>query len=433
MTKMPALCHISTALAYVALSATPAGAQQATELAPLRAELQALREQQAIITRRIDQIETAMVTLESGAKSSSSAATLTQPQPPSSATEPTPKPDGMSRLVVSGDARIRYESNWGGALRNRDRMALRARLRANYKILDWLSVGGQIVTGDPDDPNSSDMTLGNFADDFQIALDQVWIKAQLGEGVEVVAGKFPQPFVRTDMVWEADVSPQGLGFGLRHDFGESAGFLANGIYFVIDESAGGPDSRMIGGQGVAWFKPVDELKLDIALGYYNFRLASLAGGDTGDFRSNRMLAGRYLSNYKLLDNIVVADWYGLGQRWPVKLTADLVHNFGAPRGMGDGIFLQAQAGRLVSESDWRLGYSYSNTDVDAVLAAFSEDNTALATNSIQHGVAFDWVLRSHLKLGINYYRYKAKEAAVGLGFFDGRWLDRLRVNFMVEF
>ncbi|WP_350283865.1 hypothetical protein [Nitrosomonas sp.] len=37
--------------------------------------------------------------------------------------------------------------------RNRD--VLRARLRAAYAVNDWLAIGGQLATGDPDDPHST--------------------------------------------------------------------------------------------------------------------------------------------------------------------------------------------------------------------------------------------------------------------------------------
>src|SRR3546814_9282102 len=84
-----------------------------------------------------------------------------------------------------------------------------ARLRATYKIDDHFAVGARIATGDPDDPNSTDVTLGNFVDDFQVSLDQAWIRYTNG-GLTAHAGKFAQQFQRTDMLWDGDVSPQGV-------------------------------------------------------------------------------------------------------------------------------------------------------------------------------------------------------------------------------
>ena len=44
---------------------------------------------------------------------------------------------------MSGDIRLRYESNFGDRnARNRDRGVLRARLRGSYAVTDEISIGG---------------------------------------------------------------------------------------------------------------------------------------------------------------------------------------------------------------------------------------------------------------------------------------------------
>jgi hypothetical protein len=74
---------------------------------------------------------------------------------------------------IDGDFRLRYESNYDDAgSRDWDRGVLRARLRAGYTVNDRLTLAGQVVTGDPDDPNSADVTLSNFNDDFDVSIDQ---------------------------------------------------------------------------------------------------------------------------------------------------------------------------------------------------------------------------------------------------------------------
>src|SRR3546814_8637657 len=66
-------------------------------------------------------------------------------------------------------------------------------------------------------------------------------------GLTAHAGKFPQPFQRTDMLWDGDVSPQGAALAYTADLG-GAKVDARGIYFVIDEAAVARDSDMLGGQ-----------------------------------------------------------------------------------------------------------------------------------------------------------------------------------------
>src|SRR3546814_9996259 len=58
----------------------------------------------------------------------------------------------------------------------------------------------------------------------------------------------PQPFARTDLVWDGDVNPQGIGTTYKAPLANGGSFRANALAFLVDESAGGPDSRMFGGQ-----------------------------------------------------------------------------------------------------------------------------------------------------------------------------------------
>lgn len=195
-------------VALLLLSVPPAHAQaedsahQAT-IAELRAAVQALQTQQLLTQARIEELEAALArhdgTPASVTMATGSEATIAGAQTPSaSATAPAGMPS--SRLALSGDMRVRYESNFGiQGVRNRDRSVLRARLRAAYTVNDWLTVGGQLTTGDPDDPNSTDITLSKFDDDLHVSLDQAYIRLAPGN-FQIHLGKIPQPFIRTELV-----------------------------------------------------------------------------------------------------------------------------------------------------------------------------------------------------------------------------------------
>lgn len=305
---------------------------------------------------------------------------------------------------------------------------LRARLRAAYAVNDWLTIGGQLATGDPDDPNSTDMTLSNFNDDLQVSLDQAYIRLAPGN-FEVHLGKIPQPFVRTELLWDGDVSPQGISASYAAFLGGMQ-LKANALYFIVDEAAAGPDSRMIGGQ-LAMETPPAGLQAELAVGYYDYSLPSLAGAAEGDFRSNLFANGRYLSDFDLLDVIAAVTWHGLGERWPVRIVGDYVHNFGAATGADTGFGIDLLVGRASQPGDWRFTYGYASAETDAVLAAFSHDNTTLAMNYLQHMLAIDFVLRPNLILNATYYRYRQKDRPAALALPD--WQNRLRLNLMVDF
>jgi len=56
----------------------------------------------------------------------------------------------------------------------------------------------QVATDDPDYPNSVDVTLGNFVDDFQVTLDQAWVRYKRGD---LAAYASLTPNLQLDPLW----------------------------------------------------------------------------------------------------------------------------------------------------------------------------------------------------------------------------------------
>ena len=125
-----------------------------------------------------------------------------------------------SRLTPYGDFRLRHESSFAQDSRSdRHRLRLRFRLGATYRISDEITAGVRIVTGDADDPNSPHATIGDVFDNLEISLDRAFIsyRPQSLAGFFVTAGKFAHPFetnpVYGELLWDADVHPEGLALG----------------------------------------------------------------------------------------------------------------------------------------------------------------------------------------------------------------------------
>lgn len=418
-------------LAATALTLAPSAHAQEDRLAALE---RLLAEQQ----QRIEQLETMVARQadmpgQTGTPTPVVALPAPAPTPSAPVIAAAPASEGAFRipgLDVSGDLRVRQEWNYGGA-RDRSRSAVRARLRASYAVSDSFSVGTQIATGDPDDPNSTDVTLGNFVDDFAVSLDQAWVRYQSG-GFTAYAGKFPQIFQRTDMLWDGDVSPQGAAIAYAAKLGE-ARLDARALWFVIDEAAAARDSDMLGGQ-IALSAPLGSaLKAGVTGSYYHYRLGSVAGADAGDFRGNLLSGGRYLSDFHLIEGIGTIGWTGVSPRWPVTFTADYVRNLGAAIAGDTAFNLELAAGRTAKPGDWRLAYNYSEVEVDAVLAAFSHDNIDLATNYRLHGLGLSYVPVSNLQLDLLWYHYRPLDRAYAGALPPSDWVDRIRLAFMVSF
>ena len=120
-------------------------------------------------------------------------------------------------MALYGDFRLRYEGDFDLEEQpDRHRARIRFRLGANYEVVDDLLIGARIVTGDRGDPNSPHVTLGDGFKDFEISLDRAFASYRPGwfEGSSLTAGKLAHPFDRNpvygELVWDADVQPEGI-------------------------------------------------------------------------------------------------------------------------------------------------------------------------------------------------------------------------------
>jgi len=401
-------------LPIVARGAEPPGESLRAEIAELRAELARIdalqRETQAKLVRLESEISEER----------------TSPPPPAPATAAAASIVAPTRLTVTGDLRLRTQGDYADSAPDRISGQVRGRLGATYAVNDRLQLGARLVTGDPDDPNSVDAQLSNFDDDLQVSLDLAYLQLSLGD-LRVYGGKIPQPFVRTELVWDGDVNPQGLGAVYRRPLADGA-LRAAGLFFVVDESAAGADSTMRGLQLGFESPAFGAWSFDASAAYYDYQLGSVAGADGGDFRSNlRDARGNYLSDFNIGDLIVGATWSGLGRRWPVKVIGDYAHNFGAATRADTGWGIDLIVGRAREPADWRLTYGYSQTESDAVFAAFSSDNIALATNYRQHALTLDYVPKARTTLSAIWYHYRPYR-----GVADPDWIERIRLAFMVS-
>lgn len=437
-----------TALALAVCSGVRAQTPAAPDVAEVRKQIEALRAEQARIAEWQARTEASIRALEASVGIASPPANGPGPDPvteanpiarsanaaPMPPVAAAPESALASRLNVAGDMRVRAQADRSND-RAPDRYSaqVRGRVGVTYAVSDVVSVGARLVTGDFNDPNSTDVQLSGFDNKFPISLDLAYTKLDFGS-TQVYGGKIPQPFVRTELVWDGDVTPQGISANYKLPLGSGGTVKANALYFVIDEQAAGPDSTMAGGQLVYESPALGAWKFDTAASYYHYSLGSIAGADAGDFRTNlRKPDGSYLSQFHLGDLIVGATYSGLGERWPVRVVADYVHNFGAATPEDTGYGIDVLLGRAGKVGDWRVGYGYSVAETDAVFSAFSQDNTSLATNYRQHLLSADYVVAPGTSVNATWAHYKPDNAIDTPSFDPNDWLDRFRVALLVTF
>ncbi|MGH7614700.1 MAG: putative porin, partial [Gemmatimonadales bacterium] len=288
----------------------------------------------------------------------------------------------------NGDFRLRYEyTTRGNGAPNIDKEVVRLRAGITYPMRDYLTVRARIATGSPGDPNSTDITLGQFVDDLAFSIDLASVEVSRPRW-GLIGGKFTNPFLTTELVWDGDVNPQGMVGRLKAgNEGNVTGTLTT-LYFVIDQQAGDTGSDMAGGQVALKAKAGARWQVTAAAGYYDYRIRSLALADAGDIRGNRLApgGGRYLSDFDLLNALVTVDYTGFGERFPLRVVGDYVHNSGA-NDLNTGWAADVYVGRVTRPGETRWRYGYAVAETDAILAAFAHDNTTLGTNSETHTLA----------------------------------------------
>lgn len=144
----------------------------------------------------------------------------------------------LTELEIYGDARVRYEVRNGNSgppstlvtnpndaqQRNRHRYRLRLGLRGTL-VDDWF-FGIRLETSTSN--RSTNVTFGDDAGPFGKTSDGAFIgQAYLGysgfKDIRLTAGRIPNPFVTTPMVWDGDINPEGFSQQYKHTFNISLG------------------------------------------------------------------------------------------------------------------------------------------------------------------------------------------------------------------
>ena len=151
------------------------------------------------------------------------------------------------RLDVSGDFRTRYElTDYDDETRDRQRLRIRFRLQATWKIDQHWTVGVRGATGNPDDPRSSNQTLDGGFEKFDFSLDRAYVRFKKA-GATAWFGKFAHPFKNFQaypgMIWDGDIQPEGMAGKWEGDY-----FFTAASFYLLDEKSSDSDLRMLAGQ-----------------------------------------------------------------------------------------------------------------------------------------------------------------------------------------
>jgi hypothetical protein len=328
-------------------------------------------------------------------------------------------------------------------LHDRTRDRIRMRLGINAKVADEVAVGVRLASGNTTDRVSTNQTLGGSGDKTALLIDRAFVKIDPTEWLSLKAGRLPNPWFSTEMIWSDNLNFDGLAATASwwSEDGKWGPFATLGWFPVKEENPGVRGQRsLVGAQAGSQMDLSERTRLKFGLAYY--RYYNIAGrddsasyytytsGTTTTYAADPTTVGRYdyesglrqKGNTVFETNPASSD---LDPRWglaynfaPVALTAsaefahfnpysllvsaeyvyntafdvgDFQRRAGAafagvnPGGRRDGYQLKLAFGALdVREAgQWQVSASYRHVGSDAVLDAFTDGDLGLGGTNLK--------------------------------------------------
>jgi len=283
----------------------------------------------------------------------------------------------LKDFKFKGDLRLRYENIYDqteGDEDYQDRDCGRLCLRAGFE--KELHPDLKVITrfaGGADEAASSSQTIGDAFEDKDFWIDQVY-KPAFAPGLEIGGGKFKNPSVHTEIVWDSDVNPEGAYEKYSctgWKYFES--FVTLGQMWIYERKRE-KDASLLAWQGGFTVKPLSDVKWTIACAYYDYN--NLDPDLAEDYADRNSLTpdGHYLYDCHILNLASFLDFKIA--KIPVRLYFDYVKNQDNDVEKDTGYAAGFKLGKTKKKGDWEISCKYADVESDAVIGAFCDGDFA---------------------------------------------------------
>jgi Putative porin len=401
----------------------------------------------------------------------------------------------VGRFRLNGDVRVRGESFFQNGTQDRNRARIRVRFGFDGKLNDDFIAGVALASGSLGDPTSTNETMTNFFDRKTIAIDRGYITYNpvAHKWISVTGGKFAYSWIRTPMMFDNDLNPEGfsekLSFDLHSPVIKNVSLM--GMQLLFNEASGGKDSYAIGGQastrlqlGRFWTTTasLSALKwnnVDALLNATAFAVAqspgegpgckggvqglpASTGGANCVFASNNFTNAvttrgtpHFFSQFLPIDFILNNQFKTPWARLPLNVLGEFIinpeaasHPLGSSGNFRADLASQNKAymvdvsiGQQRNKNDVQVGYAWNRIEQDAVLASFVESDQRTQTNVLQNRLYGLWRVRSNVTAAYTYWfgrtlntslQNATRSPGVAPGQEDAR-LDRMQFDLIYTF
>lgn len=403
-------------------------------------------------------------------------------------------PGWLDRIEFYGDIRLRAQEDSFGSenegiaklndvnqdmnLKNstvdRDRLRVRARLGADVKVNDWLTGGLQFVTGLQTTPVTPNQTEGIAQGKYIFGLDRAFLKATPAPWLMVEGGRFANPFLYTDIMFDPDLAFDGVAATFTPKLSDSLTSFTTVGAFPIEEVESSEvnkakDKWLYSLQtGLKWQAP-NKSTVKLAVAYYDYKNVEGQSNSVGLNEYNGTAPAFRQRGNSTFDinaaNLTEPVVIGLASKFEqiniigqidflnfdpvhVTLTGDYVKNIGFDKNeifrrtgrtldeetdafqvkldVGTKTF-SGQRSEVIEKNDWQVSLAYKRIEADSVLDGLNDSNFRLGGSD-----AKGWALVGNYAFDRNAWvgaRYLSADTVSGLPYSVDVFLLDLNAKF----
>ena len=350
------------------------------------AEIQLLRDQIEMLTKRLDDLEQQNQQLASQAEEAEEAAAIAMSEAEidqkvdlAVAEQMDERLDAVSwaeRVRWKGDFRYRYENIDEEGKDSRNRSRIRARTHLEADLSPTVQVGVGLATGG-DDPVSSNQTIGGGGSSKDIKIDLAYFDWSGLKDTNIVGGKYKNFLVRPEkrgLLWDSDWRPEGLGI-----VWDNGTFFAHGLGTWLEGDSKNRTQFSWVVQGGVKLDVGETGKLMFGAGYNQFDIAGRTPlfGDPEDFYGNSFVfdpvteVNVFKYNYRQYQ-LFAGYKFKLGKR-SLSLFADYTQNTEVSEN-DTAYLIGAKYGSAKDKGDWDLVYFYERLEADATVGLLADSD-----------------------------------------------------------
>ena len=366
----------------------------------------------------------------------------------------------LQRISWFGDMRLRYEivdrasdnstANDADGHLDTDRARIRFRFGARAHVYEDLDFVFRLSTGGDTASTSGNTTLDGTFGNEAISLNLAYGSWEFMNGLIVQGGKVKNPFMKSEVVWDNDVNPEGLSQIYQQKLGDTTLQFVAGQYIVEEtDRKNNIDSDDV--ILLAWQAQLHQKtkagKFKFAVAWYDYHHLTDQGSaitkqlGSGDGQRNSQVTGTDVNTTNMQTLDFMADWSSpigskhgnLFYEYAVNTSAD------APAGnntIAQDLDTAWQLGfkfgdkRVKKAGQWQIKTLYRVVQQDAVFYALTDSSFHQGgTNAKGIELGAKYAIRKGMQLGYTFFNTTNERGDVNGGKLDVSGQHQLDLQF----